>query len=129
MKVTHGYNNTNKGKVTIDFNPLCISLRRWCGFRTYCVCCLESIDVSVCLSIYFDLFHVFCIYFFAWNDNFFCWILLNLCNTWSKWCYQFPSSTSPRLLVGNDYMDAKLCCLFHKEMKEKITKENWVTFI
>lgn len=64
MKVTHGYNNTNKGKVTIDFNPLCISLRRWCGFRTYCVCCLESIDVSVCLSIYFDLFHVFCIFFF-----------------------------------------------------------------
>lgn len=34
-----------------------------------------------------------------------------------------------RLLVGNDYMDAKFCCLFHKEMKENITKENWVTLI
>jgi len=72
--VTHGCNNTNKGKVTKIYRFLSFMHKptRWCGFGTYCVCYLESIVVLVCLSIFFYLFHVFCILFFLCEmTNFF----------------------------------------------------------
>ncbi len=79
------------------------SLLRWYVLRLVACVFLNLLLrlLSVCLSVFFGLFYayVLCIFGFVCKMItlfffFFCWILPELCNAWSRWCWQLPSSAS-----------------------------------
>lgn len=78
------------------------SLLRWYVFRLVARVFLNLLLrlLCVCLSIFFGLFYAYAlaassVLCLKWKlFFFFCWILPALCNAWSRWCWQLPSSAS-----------------------------------